>query len=67
MLALSGCAASAHWTKPNTTQEDLHRDAFECEREAERASPSPTNPFATAARTDFFNRCMQAKGWTQAK
>jgi hypothetical protein len=64
---LANCASSPQWTKPNATQSDLQHDAFECERDAEQQAHSPTNPFAIAARTDHFNKCMEAKGWTQAK
>lgn len=66
VLVLSGCA-SAQWVKPNTSEADLHRDAFECDHEAQRLSPPPTNPFAAARTRDLFNKCMRSKGWTEAR
>ena len=66
LLLLTACESAPRWTKPNTTMDDLNRDSFECEQEAEKTYHMP-NPFAQKSRTVFVTRCLQTKGWMEVK
>ena len=50
---LLGCARP--WTRPNTTEEQLQRDRYECERDMKEVG----------GQSFFFERCMAAKGYTE--
>lgn len=58
-LALAGCAAEQNFRwNGNGTQEDLSRDAGQCQSQAFGV------PFATRERvTIVYLSCMQGKGW----
>ena len=42
-LLVAGCAA-AGWTRPNTTEAEVRRDSYECERDQRMVSGSTQNP-----------------------
>ena len=42
-LLVAGCAA-AGWTRPNTTEAEVPRDSYECERDQRMVSGSTQNP-----------------------
>jgi hypothetical protein len=42
-LLVAGCAA-AGWTRPNTTEAEVRRDSYECERDQRMVSGSIHNP-----------------------
>ncbi len=63
LLLSSGCVSTATWTKPNWSQADLDKDAYECELQARQAQPA-NNPFGPALRKEMFVRCMKVRGWT---
>ena len=53
-LLLLGCARP--WTRPNTTEQELQRDRYECERDMK----------AVGGESFFFERCMFSKGYSEA-
>ncbi len=52
-LFLLGCARP--WTRPNTTEQQLQRDRYECERDMKEVG----------GQSFFFERCMLSKGYTE--
>jgi hypothetical protein len=42
-LLVAGCAA-AGWTRPNTTEAEIRRDSYECERDQRMVGGSFQNP-----------------------
>jgi hypothetical protein len=52
-LLFVGCARP--WTRPNTTDEQLKRDRYECERDMKEVG----------GQSFFFERCMFSKGYTE--
>jgi len=53
-LLLLGCARP--WTRPNTTEQELQRDRYECERDMK----------AVGGESFFFERCMFSRGYSEA-
>ena len=56
------------WYRFNVTQEQLHQDTDECERDARMHLPSFGNSMIGAQRVnDLKDRCMRAKGYYQVR
>jgi hypothetical protein len=63
IVPLVGCADPV-WVKPGTGPQDFQADSYSCERDARQSGGFGTG-FARAVEVrDFFNRCMNAKGWS---
>ena len=63
-VLLGGCAQT-YWTKPGFNAADWQRDNYECERDARMSAASFGGNVFSAV--DFFNRCLRAKGYYQAR
>jgi hypothetical protein len=66
-LLLSACAAPpCHWEKSGSTLEQQRKDAYECERDAMMLPrPAYANPVFIRYQEEFFDRCMQSKGYNK--
>ena len=73
VLTLSGCAPSAtfQYSKPNTGQQQIEKDTYECRKEATYYSPRVnTTPnyggaFSVAnVDIEMAKACLRAKGYT---
>jgi hypothetical protein len=77
-LLVAGCAA-AGWTRPNTTEAEIRRDSYECERDQRMVAPSPygyspnaagatgaefSNMGGSMGQVVFIGRCMESKGYS---
>ncbi len=59
LIGMCGCAAR-YYAKPNMTQEEFNRDAYECKQQA--LAGSMNNVFIAR---DLQDQCMRARGYTQ--
>ena len=55
VLALLGCAKD--WKHPTKTQDDYHKDYYDCRRDTARASLDPIDG------ASFHDACLRARGW----
>lgn len=61
-LLLSGCA-TAVWTKPGATQQDLAKDSYDCEKDMRQSGYYGTGIIGAMNADGFEDRCMVAHGW----
>lgn len=64
-LSMSGCT-SAQWTKAGATQQDFATDSYDCEKDARQSGYYGSGLAGAINMQGFFNRCMNAHGWTLA-
>ncbi|MCC6105614.1 hypothetical protein [Acetobacter sp.] len=62
---LTGCAQKA-WTKHGATTESFNNDKYSCERDARQSGYFGGGIIGGLNMQDFYNRCMNSKGWTLA-
>jgi hypothetical protein len=62
---MSGCT-SAQWTKAGATQQDFATDSYDCEKDARQSGYYGSGLAGAINMQGFFNRCMNAHGWTLA-
>jgi hypothetical protein len=58
-VVLAACAAQPKWTHPTKSEQDMHSDSYECQKE--RAAAGLKGVYGTR----FFNSCMRARGWRE--
>jgi hypothetical protein len=67
-LALGACAAQPVWTKPGVSFEDWRSDQYSCERDTRMSAASFGGGLTQGYYAQqFYNRCLQAKGYHQVK
>jgi hypothetical protein len=67
-LSLSACAAQPVWTKPGVSFESWRSDQYSCERDTRMSAASFGGGLAQGYYAQqFYNRCLQAKGYHQVK
>ena len=71
ILTLVGCATGFRYTRPNTTQQQVDKDGYECRREATyTAYNANVNPYYGAASSgnqvdmELAKQCLRARGYT---
>jgi hypothetical protein len=64
-LIVASCG-KAVWTKPSFTQAEYRRDTYECDRDVRQSYHGTGIAGALSAR-DFYDRCMEARGWEKVK
>jgi len=63
-LGLGACAKPAVWTKPGYTEEAWRADRYTCERDMRMSAGSfGGGVIADVRAQQFFERCLQAKGY----
>lgn len=65
ILAVSGCASQTYWIKFGSSNADLARDGYECERDTYQGNFGYDALAAAIARQRFLKLCMMAHGWTE--
>jgi PBP1b-binding outer membrane lipoprotein LpoB len=63
LLLLSGCS-SRHWIKPDSTVDQLKKDTYECERDANAIFPG-VGLISSIKRSYRFDDCMESKGYVR--
>ena len=62
-VLLSGCYYR-HWVKSDSTVDQLKKDTYECQRDAE-AKFSRVGLIADLQRSNWFDACMESKGYVR--
>ena len=66
LLALTACSHIVY-TNPNYTPELWAKDRYECERDARQSGYFGTGIYGALQMQGFFDRCMEARGWTKTR
>lgn len=67
-LLLGACAAQTVWTKPGVSREDWRSDQYSCERDTRMSAASFGGGVAQSYfAQQFYNRCLEAKGYSRAQ
>jgi hypothetical protein len=61
-VLLSGCAQKV-WVKPGATQEEFRMDRYQCEKDVRQSGHFDSGFLGTMEMQQFFNECMNAKGY----
>lgn len=61
-LCLTSCAHKQRWVKAEATKEEKKVDLYECERDARDTFEQRGEGLNDVA-LEFFNQCMEARGW----
>ena len=64
VLLLTGCTTTC-WTRPDATQQDFLRDRYSCERDMRQSGGYGDGLIGAINASAFFDRCMNAQGYTQ--
>ena len=62
-MSLTGCTPTVIWQKPGASTVDFNRDSYECERDIRQSGYFGGGLTGLAAREEFGERCMIARGW----
>ena len=62
MVMLGGCAQTV-WVHPEYTPEKWKKDSYECEKDARQSGYFGTGITGSINMQNFFNRCLESKGW----
>lgn len=62
-VLISGCSSTKFWQKQGASNADLRGDSYQCEKDA-RQSNFGGGLMGGALRQEFYNRCMESRGWT---
>lgn len=62
-VLISGCSSTKFWQKQGASNADLRGDSYQCEKDA-RQSNFGGGLMGGALRQEFYDRCMESRGWT---
>lgn len=60
---ISGCSSTKVWQKHGASNADLRGDSYQCEKDA-RQSNFGGGLMGGALRQEFYDRCMESRGWS---
>jgi hypothetical protein len=63
-LSVASRAQPRQWAKDGATEQDYAEDSYSCEKDTRQSSYFGGGLVGTINMQNFFNRCMQAHGWS---
>jgi hypothetical protein len=62
-VLLSGCS-SRYWVKSDSTADQLKKDTYECQRDANAIFPG-IGLISSIKRSNWFDGCMESRGYAR--
>lgn len=61
-VLVSSCSSTKFWQKQGASHADLRSDSYQCEKDA-RQSNFGGGLMGGGLRQEFYDRCMESRGW----